>query len=84
MRMYLVLALGLTASAGLAQTSEAPAAGEPASLLDPNERICQRVQVLGSRLNNQRVCLTRAQWEQRRQTDRRDAERAQTNRIVPR
>lgn len=81
MKAYLALALGLTVSAGLAQT---PGAGGAASPHDPNERICQRVQVLGSRLNNQRVCMTRAQWEERRAQDRRDAEKAQTTRILPR
>ena len=81
MRMYLVPTLGLAASAGLAQPAAAPPAANPH---DPNEMVCQRVQVLGSRLNNQRVCMTRAQWEERRAQDRRDAEKAQTTRIVPR
>ena len=81
MRLYLVLAVGLIAATAYAQT---PITSDPASPHDPNERICQRVQVLGSRLNNQRVCMTRAQWEERRAQDRRDAEKAQTTRIVPR
>jgi hypothetical protein len=84
MKALLAIVVALTASAGVAQQPAAPAAGDPSAPHDPNEMICQRVQMLGSRLNAARVCMTRLQWEQRRQADRRDAERAQTNRIVPR
>ncbi|HMG46584.1 MAG TPA: hypothetical protein VK614_03890 [Allosphingosinicella sp.] len=82
MKRFVFLAAGLAASAGFAQ----PAASPPATPddHDPNEMVCQRVQMLGSRLNAARMCMTRQQWDQRRQADRRDAERAQTNRIVPR
>ena len=82
MKRFIILAAALAAPAGLAQ----PPANPPATpdSHDPNEMICQRVQMLGSRLNTGRMCMTRAQWDQRRREDREGAERAQTNRIVPR
>jgi predicted secreted protein len=84
MKRFVVLAAGLAASAGFAQPPASAPAATQADSYDPNEMICRRVQALGSRLNAGRVCMTRQQWEQRRQADREDAERAQTRRIVPR
>ena len=82
MKRLLILAAALAAASGLAQ----PPASPPATPNnhDPNEMICQRVQMLGSRLNAGRMCMTRQQWDDRRRADREGAERAQTNRIVPR
>ena len=80
MKRFVILAAGLAATAGFAQPpASAPPAATPDSH-DPNEMICQRIQALGSRLTAGRMCMTRAQWEQRRQADRTDAERAQTRR----
>ena len=47
----------LTMSASTAALAE-----EPAATPDPNEIICQTVQVIGSRLGASRRCATRAQW----------------------
>ncbi|HLK26717.1 MAG TPA: hypothetical protein VKT30_18835 [Caulobacteraceae bacterium] len=30
---------------------------------DPNEVICRRVEELGTRLGGEKVCMTRAQWD---------------------
>ena len=85
MKIPILLAAALAASAGFAQPTpqSAPAGGASAGA-DPNEVICRRVQESGSRLKTQRVCATRAQWEAQRRADRQNTERAQTNRIVPR
>jgi hypothetical protein len=37
---------------------------------DPNEKICEKQEVLGSRLAVKRVCMTRAEWAAQRRTDR--------------
>lgn len=37
---------------------------------DPNRIICEKQEVLGSRVATKRVCLTAAQWEERRREDR--------------
>jgi hypothetical protein len=84
MKSPIILAAGLVASAGLAQPPATPPDAAAPDSHDPNEMICQRVQALGSRLTAGRVCMTRLQWEQRRQADRMDAERAQTRRVIAR
>jgi hypothetical protein len=67
-----------------------PSSGQPAqssgatqgqAQTDPNEVVCQRESVVGSRLATRRVCMTRQQWADRRSQDRQDTERSQL--IVP-
>jgi predicted secreted protein len=57
----------------LAVALAAPAAADPGSSArkakDPNEMICEKQQVLGSRLAAKKVCMTRAQWEEQRRAD---------------
>ena len=45
---------------------------------DATEMMCDKVEVLGTRLVAKRVCMTRAEWAQRRHDDRKEVERAQT------
>jgi hypothetical protein len=71
--MYvLVVALALAATAP-AETVAAPAA----NAADPNEKICENIVPVGSRLAKKRVCATRAEWEERRRLDRQAVEQAQ-------
>lgn len=44
---------------------------------NPNETICESSPELGSRLVRHRVCMTRAQWAERRQADRQIVEHSQ-------
>ena len=44
---------------------------------DPNERVCEKIIVTGSRLATKKVCMTRAQWAERQRDDRDAVERAQ-------
>ena len=44
---------------------------------DPNEKICENIVSIGSRLAKKRVCATRAEWEERRRLDRQAVEQAQ-------
>lgn len=63
----------------LAMTGTAPP--EPVapsgSSADPNEKICENMAQIGSRLAKRRVCATRAEWAERRLQDRQDAEKIQ-------
>jgi hypothetical protein len=61
-------------SQGAAQSSTA------AKKLNPNEIVCEKQNVPGSRLAAARVCKTRAEWADLRLQDRLDLERAQTQR----
>jgi hypothetical protein len=56
-------------------------ASPPASpkALDPNEVICEKQEVIGSRLQKQRVCMTRAKWADLKLQDRQNVERVQSN-----
>ena len=44
---------------------------------DPDEKICETIKPVGSRLATRRVCATRAQWAEQRKQDREETEKAQ-------
>lgn len=44
---------------------------------DPNERICEKLTLVGSRLATKRVCATRAEWAERKRLDREAVDKAQ-------
>lgn len=44
---------------------------------NPNERICEKLTQVGSRLSVKRVCATRAEWAERLRQDREAVESAQ-------
>jgi hypothetical protein len=47
---------------------------------NPTEVVCEKVEEMGTRLVSNRVCMTRAEWAQRRHADREEVERVQTQR----
>lgn len=82
--MSLVFAAALMAAAAdpgqAAQTSPTAAASATptkAAKADKNEMVCKREPVLGSRMK-ERVCMTQADWDQRKADSRADVERSQT------
>ena len=76
------LAIVMSAPAIAADT--APPASRPASqkAADPNEIICEKQEVVGSRLATRRVCRTRAEWADLRLQDRQEIERVQVQRGI--
>ena len=56
-----------------------PVAAQPQSSAasDPNEKICESLPVIGSRLAKKRVCATRAEWEEQRRQDRQAVDQIQ-------
>jgi hypothetical protein len=50
---------------------------------DPNRIICEKQEVVGSRLATKRVCMTAAEWADRRRDDRDAINKAQVNRAGP-
>jgi hypothetical protein len=64
-----------------AETSTSGAQNQP-NASDPNELVCQKIEVLGSRLAVKKVCMTRSQWEDSRRQDRQAVERAQASPCV--
>ena len=65
-------ALALPAAA--ADTDKRPGAKKN----DPNQIVCERQEILGSRLSTRKVCHTRQEWAEQRRSDRDAVTRAQT------
>ncbi len=72
------LSLSILAATGLSLTAS-PADTDTArkNARDLNERVCETVPQLGSRLAKRRVCATRAEWEDYRRQDRDAIDQAQ-------
>lgn len=70
-----LLALSLAATVPMAAPAAAPT--QPKTAYDPNERVCESIPELGSRLAKRRVCATRAEWEERKRQDRQAIEQIQ-------
>jgi invasion protein IalB len=74
------MAFGASAPAAAQQTSTPPSSGTAKNAHDPSEIVCEKQEVIGSRLTTKRVCLTRAQWADLRTQDRQDTQRVQLQR----
>jgi hypothetical protein len=68
----------LVATAALAQPADEARGPEN----DPNQIVCIKEKQIGSRLATQKVCRTRAQWEQYRSQTRQVIERVQNNKAT--
>lgn len=68
-----VLLACLLPGPALAEKKQAP----NTSTGDPNERICETIPMIGSRLATKRFCGTRAEWDDRRRQDREALDAAQ-------
>lgn len=75
-RMMIVSLSLLTAMPTVAH-AQTPPAQAPSNAYDPNERICESIPVIGSRLAKKKVCATRAQWEEQKRLDRQAIDQAQ-------
>lgn len=49
----------------------------PAPDRDPNQKVCEVQQQVGSRLGGKKICLTRAEWTARKAADRESVEMMQ-------
>lgn len=74
---YLFLGVLVISEIALAQGASAPARSGPNN--DPNQIVCRTQQRIGSRLDRNRVCRTRAEWAQIREQERQVVERVQFN-----
>lgn len=71
----------------LLSAAAAPAAGledakGTANARDPDQKICEDITLVGSRLAVKRVCATRAQWAEKRRRDRDMVDQAQRSPCV--
>jgi len=85
--IFAVSAIGLAAGASMPASAQAqtnpPAANEqkPAGP-NPNEVVCQKQEVIGSRLASKRICKTRAEWADAQLQDKQELNRVQTQRGI--
>ena len=75
--------LAATAAPALAQSTatsanQAPANAAPVN--NPNEIVCEKQETTGSRIGARRVCMSRAEWADRKLQDRQELERVQVQR----
>jgi len=61
-------------SIGSAAFAEEPS---PKKSLDPNEKVCEKITIVGSRLATRRICAKRAEWADYKRQDRDALEKAQ-------
>jgi invasion protein IalB len=78
--LFLAIAFGAPTAAAAQQASTPPSTSTTNKAHDPSEIVCEKQEVIGSRLTTKRVCLTRAQWADLRTQDRQDTERVQLQR----
>ena len=70
-------ALMMAAAPAMAGDTSTPAA-KPAK--DPNQVVCEKQEVLGSRVATKKVCKTRAEWAEQRRLEKLEIDRAQVGR----
>lgn len=55
----------------------------PTTAANLNEKVCETLTVVGSRLGEKRVCATRAEWQERKRLDREAIDHAQRQIVGP-
>lgn len=70
-------ALAMPAFAQVTTIESSNPAPKASKNADPNRKICERIEKIGSRLATTTVCRTAAEWEALRQGHRHDTERVQ-------
>jgi hypothetical protein len=78
----LPVAAFLSAAAPAPTTTTLPQQPPRTAAPDPNQVICEKQEVVGSRLAVRRVCKTRAQWADDRLQDRQEVEKVQIQRGI--
>jgi hypothetical protein len=73
---FSLIALLLAAGAPAA-TQTAPVPATNTTVGNPNEKICETITPIGSRLATKRFCGTRAEWADRKLQDKQALEKAQ-------
>lgn len=69
--------------AGMALLPAVATAGEKKADKDPNRMVCEKQEVVGSRLATKRVCMTAAEWEAKRREERQMIDRSQIQQRGP-
>jgi hypothetical protein len=70
-------ALMLAVASGAGAAPEKP---KKSAANDANKLVCESMGETGSRLARKRICMTKAEWDQMRQEDKMQVDRAQSQR----
>lgn len=73
--LFLVVAMAMVPAAASAEDKKADK--------DPNRMVCEKQEVVGSRLATKRVCMTAAEWEAKRRDERQMIDRSQMQQRGP-
>lgn len=71
------LTIAFLLAAGAPSSTAPPAPATNTNVGNPNEKICETIKPIGSRLATKRFCGTRAEWADRKLQDKQELERAQ-------
>jgi len=78
LKFFVAIAASFMMAGPVTAQSGAPAPAKAKPLPgSPDEVVCQKQEIVGSRLATRRVCMTRFQWQEQRAADRQDTERSQ-------
>lgn len=78
----LAAAVGLLASPAIAGNPQAGSPAAAANESNPDQKICEKMTVTGSRLATRTVCATKREWDQRRLEERQLLDRSQLGACV--
>jgi hypothetical protein len=73
----LMMVLALIATPATAQVTSLEASNQTLKKGDPNRIVCEREETLGTRLGAHKVCLTVAEWNEKRREHRETVESIQ-------
>ena len=82
MHMSIATILALVFAAADPQSATPPAPATNTNVGNPNEKICENITPIGSRLATKRFCGTRAEWADRKLQDKQALEKAQMSPCV--
>jgi len=83
-QLHIIAAIGgLTLAMVPISTLAKTDAGSDRVAADPDEKVCENITVIGSRLAVKRVCATRAEWKEKRKLDREVVDDAQRHAADP-
>lgn len=70
----MIAAISLASAPVLADPPQAVPSDRVRPVADPNQKICEDVTQVGSRLATKKICATRAEWAAKRKQDRETVE----------
>jgi invasion protein IalB len=82
-RLLFVASLVATSVPPLAAQSTPPGSSKARPPADPNQKICQDITTVGSRLATKRICATRSEWEAKKRDDKDTVDQIQRSACMP-